>query len=347
MGGGGKSPPPPPRLVAPREIPLSETFEKFLGQRSQLPSLTQFATDLNELFRAERERGLPGTLGAAGQVSTVVNQLLEGEIPADVSAQVSRRTAERAQALGIPYTSPMAGALQARDFGYTTMGMMERGAEMVPGLMQLSSFLSPQDATNYLFSTGGLRAEGLKQAQDEAAVANANAMNQYNYEVAKSQQRSGGLLGGLFGGGGGGRGGGFLGTIGGLAGGVLGSVFPGVGTALGGALGSAIGNFAGGGSFSPTAGGSVFSGLLGAGGGGGGGLFGNLLGLGGGGGGGGLLGGGSTAFGNIGQAFTMPSDTFFNPYAMNSFYPNSNFLVPQNLGNYNGMYPLTVGGIKF
>lgn len=346
MGGGGGrgSPPSPPRLVAPREIPLEETFAKFLGQRSQLPSLTQFATDLNQLFREERERGLPGTLAAAGQVSTLVNQLLGGEIPADVSAQVSRRTAERAQALGLPYTSPMAGALQARDFGYTTMGLMQQGAEMVPGMMQLSAFLSPQDATNYLFSTGGLRAEGLKQAQDEAAVANANAMNQYNYEVAKYNARgSGGLLGGLFGGGG--RGGGFLGTIGGLAGGVLGSVFPGVGTALGGALGSAIGNFAGGGSFSPTAGGSVFSGLLGAGGGGGGGLFGNLLGLGGGG--GGMMGGGSTAFGNLGQAFTMPSDTFFNPYAQNAFYPNNNFMVPQNLGNYNGMYPLTVGGIKF
>ena len=306
--GGGKKSPAPPQLQAPREVPLSETFSKFLGQEAQVPALSSFASNLNRQFRQELETGLPGTIGATTQISTLVNQLLGGAVPADVQAQVQRQGAEQAMALGVPATSGMARNLQARDFGLTSMELMQQGAAYTPGLVDLANFLSPQQTQNYLFTTGQLRGEDLKAAQDQANVANQNAINKYNYDVAKAQS-SGGLGG----------------TIGGLVGGIAGSVIaPGIGTAIGGMLGSGLGSLAGGGGFQLGAGqsGMAMGPLAGL----GSSLFGGGL-LGGGGGASGLLGntgGGSvspTAFSSIGQAFTMPTASFGAPqYSGNMIY---------------------------
>lgn len=305
---GGRRSPSPPQLQAPREVPLSETFSKFLGQEAQVPALSSFASNLNRQFRQELETGLPGTIGATTQISTLVNQLLGGAVPADVQAQVQRQGAEQAMALGVPATSGMARNLQARDFGLTTMDLMQQGAAYTPGLVDLANFLSPQQTQNYLFTTGQLRGEDLKAAQDQANVANQNAINKYNYDVAKAQS-SGGLGG----------------TIGGLVGGIAGSVIaPGIGTAIGGMLGSGLGSLAGGGGFQLGAGQSGMAmgplASLGSS------LFGGGL-LGGGGGASGLLGntgGGSvspTAFSSIGQAFTMPTASFGAPqYSGNMIY---------------------------
>jgi hypothetical protein len=328
--GGKKSSPKPPQLQAPREVPLSETFAKFLGQEAQVPALSSFASNLNRQFRQELETGLPGTLGATSQISTLVNQLLQGAVPADVQAQVQRQGAEQAMALGLPATSEMSRNLQARDFGLTTMELMQQGAAYTPGLVELANFLSPQQTQNYLFSTGQLRGEDLKAAQDQANTANQNAINKYNYDVANARS-SGGLFGTI---------GGVLGGIGGAA---LGSVFPGIGTAagasLGSALGGSIGSFASGGGFAPTSGAGAFGGLIGN---AAGGLFG---------GGGGLSGGGQalspTAFSSLGQAYTMPTGSYFSPSTPSVLNPLNNFLVPQSRGSYGGIAPITVGGVSF
>jgi hypothetical protein len=289
-----------------------------LGQEAQFPALSDFASNVNRQFRQELETGLPGTLGATSQISTLVNQLLQGAVPADVQAQVQRQGAEQSMALGLPPTSGMARNLQARDFGLTTMDLMQQGAAYTPGLIELSNFLSPQQSQNYLFSTGQLRGEDLKKAQDDANVANQNAINKYNYDVAKSRS-SGGLFG----------------TIGGALGGIAGFALGGpAGAGIGSALGGSIGSFASGGGFAPTAGAGAFGGLIGNAGsaimGQG---FSGLLG------GGGLSGGGGqtispTAFTPIGQAFTMPTSSFGAPqYSGNMIY---DFLRPSYPGNYGG-----------
>ena len=326
---GRRSSPSPPQLQAPREVPLSETFAKFLGQEAQVPALSAFASNINRQFRQELETGLPGTLGAMSQISTLVNQLLGGAVPADVQAQVQRQGAEQAMALGIPATSGMARNLQARDFGLTSMELMQQGAAYTPGLVDLANFLSPQQTQNYLFSTGQLRGEGLKQAQDQANVANQNAINKYNYDVAKAQS-SGGLFG----------------TIGGALGGIAGFALGGpAGAGLGSALGGSIGSLASGGGFAPTSGAGAFGGLIGN---AGSSIFGQGF--------SGLAGGGlsgasqsisPTAFSSLGQAYTMPTSTYFSPSSPSVMNPLNNFLVPQSRGSYGGQYPISVGGIQF
>jgi len=327
---GRRRAPSPPQLQAPREVPLSETFTKFLGQEAQVPALSSFASNLNRQFRQELETGLPGTLGATQQISTLVNQLLQGAVPADVQAQVQRQGAEQAMAVGLPGTSEMARNLQARDFGLTTMELMQQGAAYTPGLVELSNFLSPQQAQNYLFSTGQLRGEDLKAAQDQASVANQNAINKYNYDVANARS-SGGLFG----------------TIGGALGGIAGFALGGpAGAGLGSALGGSIGSFASGGGFAPTSGAGAFGGLIGN---AGSSIFGQgFSGLAGGGG----LSGASqsvspTAFSSLGQAYTMPTSTYFSPSSPSVMNPLNNFLVPQSRGSYGGQYPISVGGIQF
>lgn len=327
---GGRRAPAPPQLQAPREVPLTETFQKFLGQREQIPALADFASEVNRRFRQELETGLPGTLGTAGQVSTLVSQLLQGTIPADVQTQVQRTAAERAAAVGAPATSEFARMLEARDFGFTTMDLMQQGAAYTPGLMQLSEFLSPQQAQNYLFSTGQLRGEAVKQAQDEANVANQNAINRYNYDVANARSS-----------------GGFLGTLGGVLGGVAGFALAGpAGASLGSALGGGIGSLAGGGGFAPPAGAGAFGGLIGN---AGSAIFGSgFQGLAGGlAGGAGAAGISATAFSPSGQAFTMPSSSYFQPYTQSPLNPISNFLTPSSMGSYGGIAPISVGGIRF
>ena len=329
-GGGGGA---PPTLQAPRVVPLEETYTKFLGQTAQFPALSAFAGDVNKLFRSELETGLSGTLGSANQLSTLVNQLLGGQIPADVEAEVRRNSAQSAQGVGLPPTSQAARNLEARDFGMTSMGLMQQGAAYAPGLMELSNFLSPQQAQNYLFSTGQLRGEDLKQAQDVANTNNQNAMNKYNYDVAKA--RSGGGNSAL------------LGTLGGIAGAAIGSfVMPGAGTAIGGMLGSGLGSMAGGGGFSLGAGQS--GGAMSSMGGMGASLFGGGL-MGGGGGSMGVpgLGAGSTAFNSMGQAFSVPTNSYFSPSTASVLNPLNNFLVPQSRGTYGGQYPINVGGLSF
>jgi len=305
MGGGRRRAPAPPQLQAPREVPLSETFQKFLSQEQQIPALQAFADRVNQQFRQTLETGLPGTLGAASQVSRLVNELLTGSIPADVQTEVQRTAAERALAIGAPATSEFARMLEAKDFGLTSMGLMQQGAAYAPGLMEMAQFLSPQQVQNYLFSTGQLRGEALKQAQDQANVANQNAINRYNYDVANARS-SGGFFGQI---------GGLLGGIGGAA---LGSVFPGIGTAVGASLGSAlggsVGSFASGGAFAPPGGAGAFGGLLGS-------IGGSIGGL--------ATGRGiapatqgfsATAFSPIGQAFTLPASSFSTPI-INPNYP--------------------------
>jgi len=336
-GGGGGSPPQiqAPTLVAPREVPLPETFGRFLSQESQVPALSSFAANLNKEFRQQLETGLPGSVGATTQISRLVNQLLEGEIPADVQSQVRRSSAEQAQALGLPATGEMSRNLQARDFGFTSMDLMQQGAAYAPGLLEMANYLSPQQTQNYLFTTGQLRGEDLNRAQQIADVANQNAtnktaadnqnaMNKYNYDVAKA--KSGGNSG-------------LFGTLGGIAGAAIGSfVMPGAGTAIGGMLGSGLGSMAGGGGFSLGAGqsGGAMSSMAGI----GSSLFGGgLMGSGGGslgipGYGSGGSGLGATAFSPIGQAFTMPQNSFGAPqYSRNMIY---DYLSPSSPGGYGG-----------
>lgn len=305
---GSKKSPAPPQLQAPRQVPLSETFSMFMGQGAQLPGLEQFASTINEGFRNQLEQGLPGTIGATKQSANLVSQLLSGTPSADTQAEAQRQFAARNMAAGLPGTSQAAIFGEAASYGQLSSELQAQGMSALPGLLQMADYLSPQQAQNYLFSTGQLRGEQLKSAQDAANVANQNAMNKYNYDV-QNAKNSGGIWG----------------TVGGLAGAAIGTaIMPGVGTALGGMLGGGLGNLAGGGGFQLGAGqsgGAVSSiGQMGTS------LFG-----------GGLMGGGGGYLGmpnmNMGASMgqSYPGPMMSMPTSM-----VSSFLTPSSMGGFGG-----------
>jgi len=300
--------PEPPQLQAPKPVPLSATFSQFLSQEKQLPALSSFASKINEDFRASLEKGLPGTIGATQQTSNLINELLSGVPSADVQSQAQRMFAERNLASGLSPTSEAAIFGEAAAYGQTSMGLQAQGIALMPGLLQMADYLSPQQAQNYLFSTGQLRGEQLKAAQDAANVANQNAINRYNYDVQNANS-SGGLFG----------------SIGGLIGAGLGSVImPGAGTAIGGMIGGGLGSLAGGGGFqlgAGQAGGAIPSlGQLGSS------IFG-----------GGFLGGGGGAAGipsmNLGS---IPGVSYPGPMMSMPTSMVSSYLTPQSMGGYGG-----------
>lgn len=302
---GRRRAPSPPQLVAPRGItsglPLEQTFDVFLKQKADIPRLQEFADVVNQQYRSTLEGAMPGVMGQAKQVSNIVSQLLGAEVPADVQAQIQRQSAQQALAMGAPATSGIARNITSRDLGLTSLNIQQAGMEAMPGLLQMAEALSPQQVQNYLFSTGQIRGEMLQESQNQANVANQNAINRYNYDVAKARSS-----------------GGFLGSIGGILGGIAGSfIAPGIGTALGASIGGGIGSAIGGGGFQLGAG--QAGGLVGAIGGLGGQLFGG--GLAGGGGGllnvpgmGGSLAPNTTMFSPTGSAFTMPVGSFGQPF---------------------------------
>ena len=305
---GSKKSPAPPQLQTPRQVPLSETFSMFMGQGAQLPALQDFAKNINVGFRQELETGLPGTIGATRQTANLVEQLLSGVPSADVQSAAQRQLAERNLAAGLPSTSEAAIFGEAASFGTTSMALQGQGISLIPGLLEMADYLSPQQAQNYLFSTGQLRGEQLKSAQDAANVANQNAINKYNYDVQNAKS-SGGIFG----------------TIGGLVGAGVGSlIMPGAGTAIGGMIGGGLGNLAGGGGFqlgAGQAGGAISSiGQMGSS------LFG-----------GGLLGGGGGAANipsmNLGATpgVSYPGPMMSMPTSMVSSY-----LTPQSMGGFGG-----------
>jgi len=325
-GGGG--PPPPPTLVAPRRVPLAETFGQFTGQQAQLPGLESFASTINEGFRNQLEQGLPGTIGAARQSANLVTQLLSGTPSADTQAEAQRQLAARNMAAGLPGTSQAAIFGEAASYGQLSSELQAQGMGILPGLLSVAEFMSPQQAQNYLFTSGQIREEDLQGAQNAANVANQNAINNYNYQVAEQQrknaesQRNSGFLGSV---------GGILGGIGGAA---VGSVVPGLGTALGASMGSmlggSVGSYASGGTFAPTAVGGGFGQLAGA-------IAPSILGGGGGYGGGGGGGGLSSYSGGYGsQLGSMNFQAYAAPFTMQN-------MLPSSPGLYGGMYPMAYG----
>lgn len=294
-----------------------ETFSMFMGQGAQLPALEQFASTINEGFRNQLEQGLPGTIGATKQSANLVSQLLSGTPSADTQAEAQRQFAARNMAAGLPGTSQAAIFGEAASYGQLSSQLQAQGMSALPGLLQMADYLSPQQAQNYLFSTGQLRGEQLQDATNKANVANQNAMNKYNYDVQNAKS-SGGIFGSI---------GGIVGGIGGAA---LGSVFPGIGTSVGASLGSmlggSVGSYAGGGSFAPT-------GMAGA----AGQLFGQLSPS--------VFGQGAapttSSYGGGGFSGGAPNMNF-QSYAAPFTMQNMN-MQPSSPGLYGGMYPMAYG----
>lgn len=127
---------------------VNTALQQYLGQSSQLPALQQFATQQNQGSNAAYQQALFGTSptlqGNMAQFGQNTQSLLNGQIPADVAAQVQNSAAYSALQGGFG-GSNMAHALTARDLGTTSLNLQQQGAQNLNQQTQLSQALNPSN----------------------------------------------------------------------------------------------------------------------------------------------------------------------------------------------------------
>jgi len=261
-------------------------FPDFLKQESVLGDLQGFSSKANQTLKDSLESSAPGLNEGVQTLSRTALSQLQGDIPQDVQDEIFRSAAFRELSSGLGGESRRARNLTARDLGLTSLELQDLGRSNMSAAMTASAALNPVQAANLLFSPADALARqdanvamrneevafntnlenyritynndienqqryyntGVKnnQAVANTNTANANAMNRYNYDLAKFQTQQqglfgmGGALGSVIGAG--------LGIMGGPAGMLAGA-------ALGRGLGGGIASAAGGGGFGALAGG--------------------------------------------------------------------------------------------
>lgn len=145
-------------------------------QRSSALAATQSASQQNMQSEADQLNTAFDTL--VGQSQQPVAQLMAGQIPADVQAQVRQLAAQNSMSRGLFGQS--ARALVARDLGLTSMQLQQTGLTAANALAQTAGTRANQLQNNSL-TLGGLQDTQARtdiaaaQLRDESRRANVNA----------------------------------------------------------------------------------------------------------------------------------------------------------------------------
>lgn len=166
-------------------------LQQFLGQQSQLPALQNFATQTNQGSNQAWQQMLFGTSPTLqanyAQFGQNTQSLLNGQIPADVQAQIQNSTAFQALQGGYG-GSGMAHALTARDLGLTSLQLQQQGGQQLGQQQQLAQQLNPSNLqTSSLFYSP----QTILSRDDQANLINNQIQNQ-NSQISyqNSLQRS-------------------------------------------------------------------------------------------------------------------------------------------------------------
>lgn len=157
---------------------INSAFPDFLSQLQFLPQLQNFATQINtganDSYQAQLEKLFPSLKSLLGQQQANTGSFLRGEIPQDVQDAVSRSGAEQALNNGYGAGSGMGRNLVARDFGLTSLNLMDKGNSQLPGEISEVQALNPSNVSpaSMLFSPSQVL-----QRQD--------AQKQFNYNVGR------------------------------------------------------------------------------------------------------------------------------------------------------------------
>lgn len=159
--GGFPEKPDVPR--APFVDPQSAQQTAISGNYSALPELERLGRGVDKYNLSQRlqmlSQGIPGFTDIREAGSDALLSQLRGEIPQDVGDELQRNANARAFAGGYG-GSGMAGNLTARDFGRTSMDLINRGQAVAPGWLGTlgsllpeqfnvqSGFLSPSEQIN-------------------------------------------------------------------------------------------------------------------------------------------------------------------------------------------------------
>lgn len=180
-----------PNLQSYTPPTLASGLNQYLGQQSQLGAVQNFATAQNQGANTAYQQMLYGTSptlqGNMTQFGNNTQSLLNGQIPADVAAQV-QNSAAYSSLMGGFGGSNMAHALTARDLGQTSLSLQQQGAANLGQQSQMTAALNP---SNIMPSQLFYSPSTILSREDQSALINNQVQDQndqINYQ--NSLQRS-------------------------------------------------------------------------------------------------------------------------------------------------------------
>src|SRR5687767_4812315 len=113
------------------DVPEFPDFGEAVGKALEsnlfnLPRIEELATKSTELYRSLLDVSTPGATGLIDKGTANIASMVSGEIPEDVQRQLANLNAEHATAGGYG-GSLFSGARKARDFGLTSLSIMNQG----------------------------------------------------------------------------------------------------------------------------------------------------------------------------------------------------------------------------
>jgi hypothetical protein len=164
--------------------PVGSSFNDFLQQENNLPSLNSFANEVNTFANKSWQDQVlkldPHMLDTVATIGQNANSLAKGLIPQDVKAQIEESSAYSALQGGYGGTG-MGRNLTARDLGLTSLSLESSGASMAGSEMNLVSALNPSqmNVSDLLFSP-----QQILQRQDQQTQYNTDLQDQVDFANA-------------------------------------------------------------------------------------------------------------------------------------------------------------------
>lgn len=161
--------------------PLYTAKKAILGDEALFPELKTLGRKANDMLLDQYTKRLPGYSEMATQSSANINNLLKGEVPADVLYQLGQQAAERGVSQGVP-GSQFANSEYLRALGLTSLDLQKQGETEFTGAMGRIKDIPFFDISKYLVTpeaeqTAGEKAATLAGAPNPSAAAAAEKRN--------------------------------------------------------------------------------------------------------------------------------------------------------------------------
>jgi hypothetical protein len=174
-----------------KPTPYTTGYDQYLATGNKYAGkISNFLEKTNDKSNAQYRHDLysvsPTLAGNLGQQGANTASFLRGEIPADVQTQVRNNAAETSLYGGFG-GSQMARNLTARDFGLTSLNLIDKGNAGLSQQLGYSQALNPfqSNTLDYIQNPGQFQQQAIQQNQYGNQVTNAN---QTNYASVANQR---------------------------------------------------------------------------------------------------------------------------------------------------------------
>lgn len=172
--------------AAPQLAGINDITGQALGAfNSQLPYINGYdmaANQLNTNYQNEVSGLLPTLRSSLATSGQNAQSLLGGNIPADVQAQIRRSGALQSINGGFGPNSGMAHNLTARDFGLTSLNLMNQGQNMFGQDVNIARSLNPTSADQFMLKPSDFLNPAMQISQSNSAINYSNSLRKTPFD---------------------------------------------------------------------------------------------------------------------------------------------------------------------